>query len=220
MAFDYQSSKYTQYDARSHTNRDEGLIIVPLAKLPTAPPPHFRIIRVHAPIGIRNVNIEAGKVGTPPLMPIASTARSGDVLISSDLETRMPEDAVGSPGRVHRAKMQLVYVESPAGVQRARTPGVDPIPTIRAPFARPEYDSIAATIAGWLGVIPIFGQSLVTLLYSTGLIDTVYDQAAALPTVAAPAPAVPAQTPDLTTDAYFETAIDTRPNYFSGDIVR
>ena len=221
MAFDFQSTKYLKYDARTHTNRDEGLIIVPLAKAPTDPPPHYRIIRVHAPIAIRNVEIDAMKVGTPPVMPLAGNARGGDQLLSSDLETMMPMDGVSSAGRTHKAKMNLTFVEQPAGVQRARILGVDVIPTARPPFIRPIFDTIASVIAGALATIPIIGPTLYAVIYAAGFLDPIYDSASGLPTPSTPNPSMNGViNPDLTTDTYVENAIDTKPVYFTSDLIR
>jgi hypothetical protein len=211
---DYQSDKYHEYDAVSKFERDEGLIVIPLAKLPSDPPPHYRVVRIHAPVGLRTVEVAATKVGTPPVMPGYGPTRSGDTMLSAEIEQKMPMDASGNGSRGYRTAGVYRYVQSLRNSggyvdYRARNTATDAFPSIKPPFFRTAVDALAGILAQLIGFIPFFGPSIAQALINAGGTDVIYDSLRDNPPVG-----------DVTNPDYVDLAVDTRPVYFTDNIIR
>jgi hypothetical protein len=211
---DFQSDKYREYDAVSRFERDEGLIVIPLAKLPSDPPPHYRVVRIHAPVGRRTVEVIATKTGTPPVMPGYGPTRSGDTMLSAEIEQKMPTDANGDGSRGHRTAGIYNYVQSLNKSDgtvdyRARNTATDAFQTVKPPFFRTAVDALAGILAQLIGFIPFFGPSIAQALLQLGGTDVIYDALRDKPPVG-----------DVTNPNYVDLSVDTRPVYFTDNIIR
>ncbi len=61
--------------------RSEGLFAIPVSG-PVGTPP--KIVRLYAPMGVRQYDFNEQKDGFPPIMPQVSDSQSGDTLVSAD----------------------------------------------------------------------------------------------------------------------------------------
>lgn len=88
--YDPQGPLYRRYNLESRFDRDEGLLVLPLAVAGTGNPTDRKVIRVHAPVAYRVVDWDILKDGSPPLIPAHITTPSGDEPLASSITAVMP----------------------------------------------------------------------------------------------------------------------------------
>lgn len=109
--------------SRYHRNR--GLLVIPVMG-PAGTPPV--VVRVHAPIGYREVDFSYAKSGGPPLMPAAADSNSGDLILTE--EHNFPAPTPDQDGRLmYGVAGHFTYVQPYGG----RTPE-DSFPIDAHPF--------------------------------------------------------------------------------------
>ena len=212
---DLQGRNYQDYTAFSSYQFDDGIEVVPLCKKATDPPPHFILVRRHAPTGIRTVEVSGTKTGAPPVMPDMINTPSGDVFLGADVSILHPLTNETAGIRTFRTDGTYRFAQHGAlGLARNMTPepAVAPTSTLRTPpmlhAGRPPYiravvDALACILAGMMGpgsraasvVITGLNRALNLLGASTAR-------------------------PQLNDPGYKDMAVDTRPDYFSEGLIR
>jgi hypothetical protein len=222
--FDYQPDLYVQWAADSSYSFDEGLEVVPLCKEATDPPPHFLIIRRHAPVGFRTSRGQASKNGSPPVVPAPNNTRSGDIFAGGTLTVLDPRSDDQNGTRIFQTDWSYTYVQSgPFGLSRmyaSEIPRGSPagynlanparrvapmLSSGRPPFVRNMQDGDATGLSQ-------MGSSLSGLALSGAIapiLDLALDLAAADP-----------RPPALNNGSYADLGVDYRPNYFSEGLIR
>lgn len=109
----------------SRYHRDRGLLVIPVMG-PAGTPPV--VVRVHAPVGYREVDFSYAKSGGPPLMPAAADTQSGDTILTE--EHNFPAPTPDQDGRLlYGVAGHFTYVQPYGG----RTPE-DEFPIDAHPF--------------------------------------------------------------------------------------
>jgi hypothetical protein len=109
--YDPQAEAYDHFILNSKYERDEGLLVLPLASAGTGTAADHKIITVHAPYGRRQVDFQTKKYGSPPLIPAHTTTPSGDIPLSSELVVAMPGPGSGQADYVFKAAGRYNYVQ-------------------------------------------------------------------------------------------------------------
>jgi hypothetical protein len=130
VARDDRKAQFYQNYAAVHTyDRDEGLLMLPVAGEPVDGDPPVEIVRVHAPLGARRVEFTAKKLGTPPVVPHPEyLGDSNDVLAGDSVVVSQPSPVLNGTG--YRWTVSGVYTYYQLD---ARTPS-DGYPTGYYPF--------------------------------------------------------------------------------------
>jgi hypothetical protein len=235
--FDLQTSSYHEYAQHSEYEFNDGLVVIPLAKKDTDPPPHFLVVRRHAPVGMRTHRVQAAKSGTPPVVPALADTPSGDRFLGATLAVEAPETRGPNSGvRTYAVAGEYRYVQGGAvdtlaltTAGQAATPNMtdrrhEPVAgalgppvaarkvsprldTGRPPFARLSVDADAGWFWNLIGAIPFVGGALVRLLAGP-VLDATLNRADRS-----------VQPPNLAAD-FIDYAVAYRPNYMSEGIIR
>ena len=84
---DLQTARYRKSSIASRYTRDEGILVIPvMGPAGTAPV----MVRTHAPYGVREVEFDYIKQGSPPLMPSLTDTNSGDILLKTSVTVPAP----------------------------------------------------------------------------------------------------------------------------------
>jgi hypothetical protein len=105
---DGQTNFFEANDASNLYERDEGILVLPIAGPPGTP---AAIIQVHAPYGIRRVKWEAAKRGVPPPIPTPKDTPSGDKILSSSIVVHQPRPEVSQSKLGFAMEGEYVYVQ-------------------------------------------------------------------------------------------------------------
>lgn len=105
---DGQTNFFEANDASSFYERDEGILVLPIAGPPGTA---AAIIQVHAPYGIRRVKWEAAKRGVPPPIPTPKDTASGDKILSSSIIVHQPRPEVSQSKLGFAMEGEYVYVQ-------------------------------------------------------------------------------------------------------------
>src|SRR5688572_17523723 len=133
---DKQSTMYVGVEHWSSYQRDEGLLMLPIAGEPDEGDPLVDVVRVHSPIGMRVVSWDEKKRGNPPLCPDPNyTGGTGnDVLFNTGINVRMPGPQAEAAWFNWHVCGEYAYVQLQA---RTRDDGY---PTGNYPFTLPTQD--------------------------------------------------------------------------------
>lgn len=123
---DLQYHYYLGTSALSKYSRTQGLLVIPVMG-PTGTAP--AVVRVSAPYGMREVEFEYRKQGSPPLFPAPADTTTGDVLLTADQEFPAP---IPSPqgGLVYGVRGTHTYVQPLGGRAQGDTFPIDAHPIV------------------------------------------------------------------------------------------
>lgn len=138
---DGQPDLYFTYQQGNNYSYDPGLLVLPVAGPDGSPP---RVIKTHAAIGSRSINVHAVKVDTPPVMPsLGVNTAEGDIFLGGYLSVPLPQINSNQNGFNYFADFQATYLQP--GPPRGFT-DYDCFQTGNYPFAIPLIDALASTI--------------------------------------------------------------------------
>lgn len=125
---DRDAHRYMHSSGESKFVRDEGLLVLPvMGPSGTAP----RVMRVHAPFGVRSSVYDGAATGRPPLLPAPGDTGDGDTLMTSSYTFPIPRpNEDGSAIFGVRAEHTYVQPDGGRGAEDTFPMDKHPFPTI------------------------------------------------------------------------------------------
>lgn len=102
------AQRYLDYKIDTKYDRDEGLLVMPVAGPAGSAP---KVIRVHQPIGYATRMFTASKNGAPPIVPAPINTSSGDIILTSEYEVFLPQASPNQNTWIFRADGVYTYVQ-------------------------------------------------------------------------------------------------------------
>jgi hypothetical protein len=133
-AFDVrQASHYLRYRQNTSYAYDPGVFVMAVASRT----PKTVVARVHGGYGVRKVDVDAAKRGSPPILPAANDT-DRDTLIGCVINIPLPAISSSSPEYDWVASGSYLFVTTHE--DGPRVPGKDYLPAGQYPFPTPYQD--------------------------------------------------------------------------------